>query len=69
MHLMAYLKDYMKATHNIPGNKALQEITFRKLLWTGRIKDYEGVTFMQCSMVHQIRYLEVGCALPLKVTV
>ncbi|KAK4198541.1 histone acetyltransferase gcn5 [Triangularia verruculosa] len=74
-HLMAHLKDYVKATSPVmhfltyADNYAtgyfqkqgfIKEITLEKLIWMGCIKDYEGGTLMQCSMLPRIRYLEVG---------
>ncbi len=40
-----------------------KEITLDKLVWMGYIKDYEGGTLMQCSMLPRIRYLKAGCML------
>lgn len=74
-HLMAHLKDYVKATSPVmhfltyADNYATgyfqkqgftKEITLDKKLWMGYIKDYEGGTIMQCSMLPRIRYLEAG---------
>lgn len=74
-HLMSHLKDYVKATSPIQhfltyaDNYAIgyfkkqgftKEITLEKPRWMGYIKDYEGGTIMQCTMVPRIRYLEVG---------
>ncbi|KAH7316527.1 histone acetyltransferase GCN5-like protein [Stachybotrys elegans] len=74
-HLMAHLKDYVKATSPVmhfltyADNYATgyfqkqgftKEITLDKSIWMGYIKDYEGGTLMQCSMLPRIRYLEVG---------
>ena len=74
-HLMAHLKDYVKATSPVmhfltyADNYATgyfqkqgftKEITLEKSVWMGYIKDYEGGTLMQCSMLPRIRYLEVG---------
>ncbi|CZR61519.1 probable histone acetyltransferase GCN5 [Phialocephala subalpina] len=74
-HLMAHLKDYIKATSPVmhfltyADNYATgyfqkqgftKEITLDKHLWMGYIKDYEGGTIMQCSMLPRIRYLEAG---------
>jgi len=74
-HLMAHLKDYVKATGPVmhfltyADNYATgyfskqgftKEITLEKSAWMGYIKDYEGGTLMQCSMVPRVRYLEVG---------
>ncbi|KAG1054501.1 hypothetical protein G6F43_003486 [Rhizopus delemar] len=35
------------------------EITLDKRKWVGYIKDYEGSTIMQCSIVPQVKYLEL----------
>ncbi|KAI9849860.1 MAG: histone acetyltransferase [Sclerophora amabilis] len=74
-HLMAHLKDYVRATSPVmhfltyADNYATgyfqkqgftKEITLEKSTWMGYIKDYEGGTLMQCSMLPRIRYLEVG---------
>lgn len=74
-HLMAHLKDYVRATSPVmhfltyADNHATgyfqkqgftKEITLGNSIWMGYIKDYEGGTLMQCSMVPRIRYLEVG---------
>lgn len=74
-HLMAHLKDYVRATSPVmhfltyADNYATgyfqkqgftKEITLGKSLWMGYIKDYEGGTLMQCAMLPRIRYLEVG---------
>ncbi|KAF8534819.1 Bromodomain-containing protein [Trichophaea hybrida] len=73
-HLMSHLKDYVKATSDVmhfltyADNYAIgyfkkqgftKEITLDKQKWMGYIKDYEGGTIMQCSMIPRIRYLEV----------
>ncbi|MCJ1372671.1 histone acetyltransferase [Loxospora ochrophaea] len=74
-HMMSHLKDYVKATSPIQhfltyaDNYAIgyfkkqgftKEITLDKPRWMGYIKDYEGGTIMQCTMVPRIRYLEAG---------
>ncbi|KAJ8603692.1 hypothetical protein MRB53_042073 [Persea americana] len=74
-HLMSHLKDYVKATSDVmhfltyADNYAIgyfkkqgftKEITLDKRKWMGYIKDYEGGTIMQCSMLPKIRYLESG---------
>ncbi|KAK4674682.1 histone acetyltransferase [Podospora pseudopauciseta] len=74
-HLMAHLKDYVKATSPVmhfltyADNYATgyfqkqgfsKEITLDKAIWMGYIKDYEGGTLMLCSLVPRIRYLESG---------
>lgn len=74
-HLMAHLKDYVRASSPVMhfltyvDNYATgyfqkqgftKEITLDKSIWMGYIKDYEGGTLMQCSMLPKIRYLEVN---------
>lgn len=74
-HLMAHLKDYVKATSPVmhfltyADNYATgyfqkqgftKDITLDRSIWMGYIKDYEGGTLMQCSMLPRMRYLEVG---------
>lgn len=74
-HLMSHLKDYVKATSDImyfltyADNFAIgyfkkqgftKEITLEKHKWMGYIKDYEGATILQCSMLPRIRYLEAA---------
>lgn len=73
--LMSHLKDYVKATSDVmhfltyADNYAIgyfkkqgftKDITLAKNVWMGYIKDYEGGTIMQCSMLPRIRYLETG---------
>ncbi|TIA73635.1 hypothetical protein E3P77_01065 [Wallemia ichthyophaga] len=73
-HLMNHLKDYIKATSSskhfltYADNYAVgyfkkqgftKEITLPREIWTGYIKDYEGGTMMQCSMLPKINYLDV----------
>lgn len=73
-HLMNHLKDYVRATSPVKyfltyaDNYAIgyfkkqgftKDITLDKLVWVGYIKDYEGGTLMQCSMLPSIlRYLD-----------
>ncbi|CAL5874582.1 uncharacterized protein PFLUO_LOCUS8879 [Penicillium psychrofluorescens] len=74
-HLMSHLKDYVKATSPImhfltyADNYAIgyfqkqgftKQINLDRSIWMGYIKDYEGGTIMQCTMLPKIRYLEVG---------
>lgn len=74
-HLKAHLKDYVKATSTVvhfltyADNFATgyfqkqgftKEISLPKSAWMGYIKDYEGGTLMQCTMLPRIRYLEAG---------
>lgn len=74
-HLMSHLKDYVKATSPVmhfltyADNYAIgyfkkqgftKEVTLDRSIWMGYIKDYEGGTIMQCTMLPRIRYLEMG---------
>ncbi|KAI0194978.1 histone acetyltransferase SAGA/ADA, catalytic subunit PCAF/GCN5 [Astrocystis sublimbata] len=74
-HLMNHLKDYVRATSPVmhliayADNAATgyfskqgftKEITLDQAVWKGRIKDYEGGTIMQCSMIPRIRYLQAS---------
>ncbi|KAI6713585.1 histone acetyltransferase GCN5 [Diplocarpon mali] len=74
-HLMSHLKDYVRATSEVmhfltyADNYAIgyfkkqgftKDITLEKEKWMGYIKDYEGGTIMQCSMLPRVRYLEAG---------
>lgn len=74
-HLMNHLKDYVKNTSPIKhfltyaDNYAIgyfkkqgftKDITLDKKIWMGYIKDYEGGTLMQCTMLPRIRYLDSG---------
>lgn len=72
-HMMNHLKDYVKATSKVKhfltyaDNYAIgyfrkqgftKEITLERSIWIGYIKDYEGGTIMQCTMLPKIRYLD-----------
>ncbi|PVU93870.1 hypothetical protein BB559_003146 [Furculomyces boomerangus] len=72
-HMMNRLKDHIlentKATTFLTyaDNYAIgyfkkqgftKEITFDKRLWMGYIKDYEGGTLMQCTMLPRVKYME-----------
>lgn len=72
-HLMNHLKDFVLSTSKIKyfltyaDNYAIgyfkkqgfsEEITLPPSLWRGYIKDYEGATLLQCSMLTRIRYLD-----------
>ncbi|KAI8631026.1 Bromodomain-containing protein [Xylariaceae sp. FL1651] len=58
MHFLTYADNY--ATGYFQKQGFTKEITLDKSDWMGYIKDYEGGTLIQCSMVPRIRYLEVG---------
>ncbi|CDK29518.1 unnamed protein product [Kuraishia capsulata CBS 1993] len=80
-HLMNHLKDYVRNTSKIKyfltyaDNYAIgyfkkqgftKEITLPKSTWMGYIKDYEGGTLMQCTMLPRIRYLDAAKILVLQ---
>ena len=58
MHFLTYADNYAIGYFKKQG--FTKEITLDKHKWMGYIKDYEGGTIMQCSMIPRIRYLEVG---------
>ncbi|ORX82271.1 acyl-CoA N-acyltransferase [Anaeromyces robustus] len=72
--LMNHLKDHIRSTYDIQyfltyaDNYAIgyfkkqgftTEITLEKPVWMGYIKDYEGGTLMQCSMIPKVDYLHL----------
>lgn len=71
---MCHVKEYVKKTHRVQNfltyadNYAIgyfkkqgftTDITLDKALWVGYIKDYEGGTLMQCTMVPKVNYLDI----------
>ncbi|KAG0167970.1 histone acetyltransferase [Apophysomyces sp. BC1015] len=73
-HLMNHLKDYISgntmmkhfltyadnyATGYFKKQGFTTEITLDKKKWVGYIKDYEGGTIMQCTVVPKVKYLQV----------
>ncbi|OZJ06190.1 hypothetical protein BZG36_01006 [Bifiguratus adelaidae] len=56
-HFLTYADNY--ATGYFRKQGFTTEITFDKSKWVGYIKDYEGGTIMQCSIVPRVRYLDV----------
>ena len=80
-HMMAHLKDYVRssspvmtfltyadnyATGYFQKQGFTKDITLDNSIWMGMIKDYQGVTLMQCNMLPRIRYLEVDRMLALQ---
>lgn len=72
-HLMNHLKDHVKSASDVmhfltyADNYAIgyfkkqgftKEISLDRRIWVGYIKDYEGGTLMQCSMLPRIEYLK-----------
>jgi N-acetylglutamate synthase-like GNAT family acetyltransferase len=73
-HLMNHLKDHVRSTGDLryfltyADNYAIgyfrkqgftTDVTLDKAIWMGYIKDYEGGTIMQCTMVPKVKYLDV----------
>ncbi|EED16987.1 bromodomain-containing protein, putative [Talaromyces stipitatus ATCC 10500] len=58
-HLMNHLKDYVKATSPVMHFLTYAD-NYATVDLMGYIKDYEGGTLMQCTMLSRIRYLEAG---------
>lgn len=58
MHFLTYADNYAIGYFKKQG--FTKEITLDRPIWMGYIKDYEGGTIMQCTMLPKIRYLEVG---------
>ena len=58
MHFLTYADNYAIGYFKKQG--FTKDITLYKPTWMGYIKDYEGGTIMQCSMVPKVRYLEIG---------
>ncbi|KAI9728538.1 MAG: histone acetyltransferase [Cirrosporium novae-zelandiae] len=57
-HLLTYADNYAIGYFKKQG--FTKEITLDPKIWMGYIKDYEGGTLMQCSMLPRIRYLEAA---------
>ncbi|KAJ5570064.1 Histone acetyltransferase GCN5 [Penicillium hispanicum] len=58
MHFLTYADNYAIGYFKKQG--FTKEITLDRSIWMGYIKDYEGGTIMQCTMLPKIRYLEMG---------
>lgn len=73
LHLMNHLKDHVKVSSDVmhfltyADNYAIgyfkkqgfsKEISLDRSVWVGYIKDYEGGTLMQCSMLPRVEYLK-----------
>ncbi len=57
MHFLTYADNYAIGYFKKQG--FTKEINLERSIWVGYIKDYEGGTLMQCSMVPRVKYLEV----------
>lgn len=58
MHFLTYADNYAIGYFKKQG--FTKEINLDRSIWMGYIKDYEGGTIMQCTMLPKIRYLEIG---------
>lgn len=56
-HFLTYADNYAVGYFKKQG--FTKEIVFPREKWVGYIKDYEGGTIMQCSMLPKVKYLEV----------
>jgi histone acetyltransferase len=60
-HFLTYADNYAFGYFKKQG--FTKEVTLPRHLWAGYIKDYEGATIMQCSMLPRIKYLDAGILL------
>jgi histone acetyltransferase len=63
-HFLTYADNYAIGYFKKQG--FTKEITLDKPIWMGYIKDYEGGTLMQCTMLPKVRYLDAGRMLGLQ---
>ena len=56
MHFLTYADNYAVGYFRKQGFS--KEITLDRAIWAGYIKDYEGGTIMQCTMLRKIDYLD-----------
>jgi histone acetyltransferase len=56
-HFLTYADNYAVGYFKKQG--FTKEITLPRDRWVGYIKDYEGGTIMQCTMLPKVKYLEV----------
>lgn len=56
-HFLTYADNYAVGYFKKQG--FTKEITLNRANWVGYIKDYEGGTIMQCTMLPKVKYLEV----------
>ncbi|KAI3645599.1 hypothetical protein MP228_008527 [Amoeboaphelidium protococcarum] len=57
-HFLTYADNYAIGYFKKQGFTA--DVTFDRSAWAGYIKDYEGGTIMQCTMVPRVEYLEMN---------
>jgi histone acetyltransferase len=56
MHFLTYADNYAVGYFRKQGFS--KEITLERSIWAGYIKDYEGGTIMQCTMLRKVDYLD-----------
>jgi histone acetyltransferase len=56
MHFLTYADNYAVGYFKKQGFS--KDITLQRSKWAGYIKDYEGGTIMQCTMLPKVNYLE-----------
>lgn len=56
MHFLTYADNYAVGCFRKQGFS--KEITLDRSVWAGYIKDYEGGTIMQCTMLQNVDYLK-----------
>lgn len=57
LHFLTYADNYAVGYFKKQGFS--KEITLDRAIWAGYIKDYEGGTIMQCTMVKRVDYLNI----------
>lgn len=56
MHFLTYADNFAVGYFKKQGFS--KEITLDRSVWAGYIKDYEGGTIMQCTMLRKVDYLD-----------
>jgi histone acetyltransferase len=56
MHFLTYADNFAVVFFKKQGFS--KEITLDRSVWAGYIKDYEGGTIMQCTMLRKVNYLD-----------
>jgi histone acetyltransferase len=64
MHFLTYADNYAVGYFEKQGFS--KEITLDRSVWAGYIKDYEGGTIMQCTMLRKVDYLDKASIIALQ---
>ena len=56
MHFLTYADNYAVGYFEKQGFS--KDITLERSVWAGYIKDYEGGTIMQCTLLNKVDYLD-----------